>query len=163
MPRPDPVIDSVRFAREGGVVSGSIELSRLDRLVEHLESGAGFAEFEVRGGMEEGKALLTITVRAGLRLRCQRCLDGLDYPLAARSRLLLVEDGERWPADESTEERYDAIPAQRELDLVTLVEDEILLALPLAPRHETCEAPAPGLKAGEPRPFAGLAKLLRPN
>ncbi|GAB4165970.1 MAG: DUF177 domain-containing protein [Rhodocyclaceae bacterium] len=163
MSRPGHVIDSVRFARGGSVASGSIGLSRLARLTAQFGPQVGRAAFEVRGVEEEGKPLLCLTVSAQLSLRCQRCLDELVLPVSLRSRLLLIEAGEPWPEDEITEDRFDAIPAQVELDITTLIEDEMLLALPISPRHASCEAPAARLNGGEGRAFAGLANLLRPH
>jgi uncharacterized protein len=55
----------------------------------------------------------------------------------------------------------------RSLDLVSLVEDELLLALPLVPRHEVCPQPLPMSHGDDvqeepaPNPFAALAVLKR--
>lgn len=161
MPQPGYVIDSVGFARGGGVAVDAIELSRFARLSGQLESAEGSADFEVRGSEEDGKPFLSLTVRAQLTLRCQRCLGELRFPLFVHSRLMLVEAGVDWPEDEIAEERFDAIPAHGELDLLELVEDEILLALPIAPRHASCELPAAGRGLGQASPFAGLAQWLK--
>jgi uncharacterized protein len=45
------------------------------------------------------------------------------------------------------------------LDLTPLLEEEILLALPIAPRHERCEPPAAAAASKEASPFAQLARL----
>jgi uncharacterized protein len=47
----------------------------------------------------------------------------------------------------------------RELDLTPLQEEEILLALPIAPRHDRCEPPAAATASKEASPFAQLARL----
>ena len=56
--------------------------------------------------------------------------------------------------------------ASRQFDLQALVEDELLLAMPLVPMHGTCPQPltgAPAEVSEEPRanPFAALAALKR--
>ena len=63
--------------------------------------------------------------------------------------------------DEST----DVIPAVPRLDLRVLLEDEVMLGLPLAPRHTpgACapQAEAPQAETEAPSPFAALARLRR--
>ncbi|MDO5653087.1 MAG: YceD family protein, partial [Brachymonas sp.] len=59
----------------------------------------------------------------------------------------------------------------KQFDLLALVEDELLMALPLAPRHETCAAPdlpvqasdASGEENATPHPFAALQQLKKPR
>ena len=59
------------------------------------------------------------------------------------------------------EDEIDRIPADAHLDVLALIEDEVLLGLPLSPRHEfgVCEAAAGNAPAGEQHPFAVLRKL----
>ena len=67
--------------------------------------------------------------------------------------LFLLEDDTR-----------DFLPVERELDVVEVVEDEILLALPVAPRHEKCGLPGAADAGERINPFAKLAGLKgKPN
>jgi uncharacterized protein len=75
------------------------------------------------------------------------------------SKLMLVAPGEEWPDEELEDDGTDAIEASRELAVLALVEDEVLLALPVAPRHEVCALPAAVETQSRPSPFAVLAKL----
>jgi uncharacterized protein len=161
MSHPGLVIDSVRFAYLGGSIAGSIPCSALTRLAEQLDRIEGAIEFAVRGSVEDGKPFLTLDVRGELVLRCQRCLSEASHSVALRSRLLLIQPGVPWPEDEMLEDSFDAIPADPALDLASLVEDEVMLALPISPRHEACAAPDRGDNGGEASPFAGLERLLR--
>jgi uncharacterized protein len=81
--------------------------------------------------------------------------------VSVQANLLLLTDeagGETAEIDD-----LDGVPADAHADVWSLVEDEILLAIPLAPRHaeEQC---SPAVKAAGNRtasPFAALAKLAQ--
>jgi uncharacterized protein len=65
----------------------------------------------------------------------------------------------------------DVLALEREQDALELVEDELLLALPLVPRHEECPQPLPlpaedlddeaDAAPAKPNPFAALAQLKK--
>jgi uncharacterized metal-binding protein YceD (DUF177 family) len=59
---------------------------------------------------------------------------GLRHVLRIKSRLQLVGPGEEWPDEDLADDSADAIEAEKELAVLSLVEDEVLLALPIAPR-----------------------------
>jgi uncharacterized protein len=111
----------------------------------------------VRGGENGGGRLsLTVEISGELRLVCQRCLGPLAFPLAARSELELAETESEI---EAAGDDVDRVLATKAMDVATLVEDEAILALPMAPLHGRCEtgvAPEAAVKAG---PFASLAGL----
>jgi uncharacterized protein len=114
-------------------------------------------------GAEGGSGQLFLDLQVGgrLMLRCQRCLQTFPFEVALDCRFRLVESGQPWPDDELVDDSYDAVAAERELDLLALVEQEVLLSLPLAPRHDDCalpESPDPGQKVS---PFAALAEIKR--
>ena len=159
------VIDGLEFARRQGVLSGHLRLDALPRLAEVLFDVSGGIDYVVSGASEGGIASLSLQLRGPLRLICQRCLGALDYALDAQGRLMLIEPGAPWPSDHERggleDETCDAIEASREMDLLPLIEEEILLALPLAPRHELCQPPAAKHDPVNPSPFAQLAKLKR--
>lgn len=159
----ETVVDSMQFAREAGVLAGSVPVAQLGRLADLLADASGALVCELRGGRDgEGKSYLDLKVGGSVNLRCQRCLGALPFAVAIDSRLMLVASEEDWTDEELAEDGPDAIEASRELAVLPLVEDEILLALPIAPRHENCRPPG---ETGEaetehrPSPFAALAKL----
>ncbi|HQS64567.1 MAG TPA: YceD family protein, partial [Acidovorax defluvii] len=100
---------------------------------------------------------------------CQRCLTPVDVPLA-------VERSFRFVADEATaealddESEEDLLALSREFDLRELIEDELLMALPVVPRHDECPSAVPlassdddfeAASAEKPNPFAALASLRK--
>jgi uncharacterized protein len=89
--------------------------------------------------------------------------------LALDRWLRFVED-EAQAAELDAELDDDVLALPRWLDLVELIEDELLLALPLVPRHAVCPVPLPMALEAEtapaeeaPHPFAALAALKRPG
>jgi uncharacterized protein len=163
------VIDSLKFAADGGCMSGKLDLSSLPRLADMLAGTDGILVCELSGfqdsGDRTGKLGLHLRVTGRLNLWCQRCLAEVEFECNIDSRLLLMPPGapeSAWPEDELESDDYDAIPASRELSVRALVEDEVLLALPIVPRHADCLPPgssAVEVESGEPSPFAVLAGL----
>jgi uncharacterized protein len=156
------VIDCLEFARNGGVLERSIGLDELPRLADQLATVEGALSVRLHGSRDnEGKSWLQVDIAGEPVLRCQRCLGGVKFPLATSSRLQLVAPGEEWPDDDLADDSVDAIAAEQALAVVELVEDEVLLALPIAPRHEQCDSPlASATEQGE-SPFAALAALKK--
>ena len=159
-----PFIDSLDFAGNGREIGGEVPVAELPRLQEVLESPQGILSYTVRGGVDKlGSHFLDVSVTGRCQVRCQRCLEGMDYPVRLDTRLLL-RDQASLDALEDEEEEFDSILADVQLDVLNLLEDEILLSLPFAPKHEpgACQAAGGESRHGEERhPFAALAKLKR--
>jgi len=155
-------IDSLEFARAGEQLSGSVPVSELSRLADSLFDTDGNLQFELRGGRDGRQRLrLHMTVAGSVDLQCQRCLGKLVFPVAVQTNLLVLT-GEAG-GDTAELDDLDGIPAAAQTDVWSLVEDEVLLAIPLAPRHAENEC-SPAVKtAGEPvaSPFAALARLTQ--
>lgn len=162
--RPMTVIDSLEFARTGQSLHGSLPVAGLTRLRDSLVDDRGEVEFVVQGGHDvRRRPILSLDVNGVLHLQCQRCLETLDYPLCISSRLLLVVPGAA-EAGSFDEADADWIDASAVLDAEQLIEDEILLALPYAPRHASgaCrQGPDATAQTDKVAAFAKLAALKR--
>jgi uncharacterized protein len=160
------VIDSLEFAQTGQSLRGSLPIPGLARLRDSLADDQGEVEFVVTGGWDAGGRLtLDISVTGLLHLQCQRCLGALDHPLRLANSLLLVDPGAA-NAEERETEDAEWVENSPTLDLAQLIEDEILLSLPYAPRHgEGACRQDPGTTAGDAKvsAFAKLAALKRNN
>lgn len=156
-----PFIDSVDFARNGRSISGEMPMASLSRLSDILTDSDGVLAYVVRGSQQERDSLLELEVHGVCRLRCQRCLEEFSYPLAITSRLHLLEASELGKFDDVDDE-VDYIEASKQLDVLTLIEDEVLLGLPFAPKHPdgSCVAVPDGLQRST-NPFAVLAGLKK--
>lgn len=163
-----PFIDSLDFARNGKHLSGDLPVAELPRLLDALETPQGVLHYTVQGGVDkQGMQFLDVGVVGLCRLRCQRCLDGLDYPVRLDTRLLLRDQAGLEALDDEAgdeEEGFDSILADMHLNVFEMLEEEILLSLPIAPKHElgACQATdGKNTRMDEQNPFAVLAKLKR--
>lgn len=162
--RPMTVIDGLEFARTGQSLRGSLPISGLTRLRDSLADDLGEVEFAVQGGRDARRRfILTVEISGVLHLQCQRCLEAFGYPLRLSNALLLVAPGGAAAGDMEADDA-EWIEASSPLDVAVMIEDEILLSLPYAPRHEAdaCRHD-PDLVAGTARvtAFAKLAALKR--
>ncbi len=169
---PDPrALDLMAFCRQGGALTARWPQALMPRLAESLADppGDAIAECTAQGSLRpvtggEAEIWLHLQGRAEVELQCQRCLQSLSEPLQVDRRFRFVRDeDEAVRLDEESEDDVLVLPPR--LDLLALFEDELILNLPLVPRHAACPAPllAPGETPEEaaPHPFAGLAALRR--
>lgn len=159
-------IDSLNFARNGMELRGEAPVSEMLRLQDQLAAPEGQVSYVLRGlPGKDGKPLLELTLSGSCQLRCQRCLQGMPYSIETVSLLMPLPEGELEgslpEAGELEEDGMDCIPADPRLDVLGLIEDEILLGLPLAPRHEfgVCKAAIESPSGEEKNPFAILRGL----
>lgn len=165
--------DPFEFARRRRVLEGELSVRQLGRLLEMIRPDGCDAVVRYRWeGVTAGdKSFLSLQVSGGLLLACQRCLSDLVFMVAAERRFLLVPEGEELPdedlADDLADEDFDPIHAGRNLALLELLEDEILLSLPAFPMHDDCTAPGKQSEREQDQdttsPFAALGKLKRGN
>ncbi|MDP1537808.1 MAG: YceD family protein [Burkholderiales bacterium] len=158
--------DPFAFAQAAGTHSGQAAIAAMPRLQDRLSDKAGHVSFVVRGGQDQRQRLLfELEIAGNLSLRCDRCLEPLAFPLQLHATVLLAQPGAVLPVDDDPESP-EWIEAGPELDLLELVEDEIVLGLPLSVRHDQgkCGSGAGISQAdGREKPFSGLAALLDPQ
>ena len=157
-----PVIDGFEFASAGATQQGVLPLSAFGRLRDMLASDEGEVAYELKGMRDErGRPGLRLRVNATLQLRCQRCLAPMGFDVDADELLVLAATQAEIDADPADVESPDRVLAAKEMRVADLVEDELILAVPYAPRHDEC---APAARQGEgatARPFAGLRDKLK--
>ena len=178
MRRPhDPLrLDVVAFTTEGGSLSGQWDGAELARLAESqsppqdtalspVDWQASGERRVVSGGPPQPWIALSVASR--LWLTCQRCLQPFEWPGQVSGQVRFVR-GEAEAETLDAEIDDDVLAITRSLNLRELLEDELLLAMPLIPRHELCPQPlavAPGATdpadgADAPaHPFAALQAL----
>jgi uncharacterized protein len=174
VPRP---LDVRALAQAGESLSGSTPLSQLLRLVAEVPPAlAGSAAdrpvaWSARGELRTqtggvGQVWLHLEASAQLPLVCQRCMTPVDVPLEARRDFRFVADeGTASAEDEDAEE--DILVFSRDFDLLELVEDELIMDVPIVPRHDVCPSEVKLVFADEndevaakpANPFAALEKL----
>lgn len=155
-----PIIDSYAFVRDSGQIERTQAIASMPRLLSELRDSEGEIHYTLSGKKgDRGQPELVLSIRGRLMLTCQRCLESLPFDLEVDAALELVrEDAEIADALLEDDER-DFVVASEALDVGALVEDEILLALPLIPMHGDCDLPADRSAGNKPSPFAVLSQL----
>jgi uncharacterized protein len=159
-----PVIDILDFARYEGRLAGTVAARRLARLSDLLEEGGGEVTYEISGRVDaDGNPRLLIDVSCRLRLRCQRCLGPVWHAIASSRELRFLSDASLLTQIEDEMPELDDLLMPTGMRTLDWVEDEIMLGLPISPRHEVAECRPPRNPAAEPddvvKPLAQLAKL----
>jgi uncharacterized protein len=167
---PPDLVDCERLAAECETLERHYELGQLPRLQDLLSDQRGClkAIFEF-GRAPSGRSAAVVRIEATPRLVCQRCLDGFELAVAARSE---VEFSANPPADGAASQDELFRSVQGLVSLRDLAEEELLLALPLVP---ACSAPqecgkgsligasttAEAVAQETVRPFAALQELFK--
>ena len=161
----DPnLIDPEVFAAEQQQLQGSFLLKELDERVwshEYFADTQTRIAFTLQGGRDRWQRLfLDLTVKADVPLLCQRCIKPVPFELDESSRIVLFADETRLDEAMLTDDELEGMLIEKELDVRSLVEDQILMALPFSPRHEDCDnVSLEQVNQDKPNPFAVLAGL----
>jgi uncharacterized protein len=164
-------LDVRALAKDQQRLDGRFRLDAMARLTGLLVGAAPEAEVVWQARGEERPApggnpevWLELEARAELPLQCQRCLEPVLQAVVVHRWFRFARDeDEAARLDGETED--EVLVLTRELDLRQLVEDELLLDLPIVPRHERCAPPQAASAAADAdadaHPFAALAGLRR--
>lgn len=164
------IIDPIDFIQNAGIRHGKIPVIDLVRLHDLLFDKEGVLIYQISGRFDKNAKLgLQLEVKGKIHLNCQRCLEKLVHKIDLKTFLLLAKNEvELQQADE--DDTVDAILAAPDLDVINLIEDEIILGLPISSRHADGECNSLKLKsitdslAGKKQsvnPFAVLATLKK--
>ncbi len=162
------------FAQDGTPLLETTLLQNLERLAQEAHglapdsvvSWQARAELRPQAGADD-QIWLHLQAQTTVPLTCQRCMGAVAMPLEVDQWYRFVADEDiAMTEDDQSEE--DLLVMEPQFDLLAVLEDELLMALPLVPMHEQCPV-APVLSAGEgdigpdaaekPHPFAVLAQL----
>jgi uncharacterized protein len=167
-------LDVRRFADQNAELHASEELTAFPRLLgESLQPALPRhvdwqANGELRDPMHvEPQVWLHLDARTTMSLQCQRCLMPVDLALHVHRSFRFVNDEATAAAQDDASEE-DLLALSRQFDLSELIEDELLMDLPVAPRHEICpiavkmsaaDADFNAEEEEEQHPFAVLGRL----
>lgn len=173
-------LDAFRLVTARGGFEGVLQLSSMSRLRDMLFDGGQDAEGEVRYAIEFDRDALQVPyvelrIDAALPLLCQRTLKRFEQPVHVLQRLALVQNGDKEGADGGMEALEAALPPDYEplllpvdgmLDPTALIEDELILAIPVVPVSPGSQAqardwPVPEQEAAKVHPFAALERLKK--
>ncbi|HSV53244.1 MAG TPA: YceD family protein [Burkholderiaceae bacterium] len=167
-------LDIRAFAQTGGALTGQDPLQKYARLMQEVLGAAGDFPVSWSAQGEQRKVAgqtdevwLHLQADAMLPLTCQRCLARVDVPLAVENSFRFVTSEAAAAAEDDTSEE-DVLVLARDFDLNALIEDELLMEMPVVPRHDVCptevkmeavDADFDATEQAKPNPFAVLAKL----
>jgi len=157
------LIDPERIASKAMVFEGTLLPAGLERLAGSLADGRGELHFKLTARLDRlGRKVVSCIIEGFVFLTCQSSLDAFRHAISIDDRLVLVGSESELPSVEEESDAEDYLVADGPLDIRGLVEDAVLLALPMVPRkpglevlRQTREA-APGES-----PFAALASLTK--
>jgi uncharacterized protein len=187
-------LDIFEFAQSGRQAAGAVRVSQLPRMLNEVPAdapdrdtaftwqGEGSTQPELQDdGAEAPQPYLRLAVHGSVWIECQRCLSPYSQHLDVDATYRIVkteEEADEFPLDD---DEVEVIVGSRQFDLVDLIEEELLLALPLVPKHDVCPEVHESLVSGEgtegiegetdggegasgdeparPNPFAALEKL----
>ena len=160
-------IDAPKWADREAVIDQVYPLAGFARLCEGAVSNEGEVKVQVRLYRDvQGFIVLEGRLATRITLTCQRCLEPVVMDIDTGLHLWLLSDEEqadRLPDDAD----YLVLDEDGQLALGDALEDELILALPLAPLHDDCkvypvaeaEPAAPEAASARENPFQALAAL----
>ena len=156
---PDAV-DPVAFADKRGHLVGRLAIGGLDRLASMVKNPDAYVDLDLQFGKQGRLLVIEGRVAAQLILECQCCLGPLEWNINSKVRLGIVEsvDAALLLPDDT-----EALIVEPDVEvlLADIVQDELLLAVPVIPQHDDCHLPGETPAPSEARrnPFASLADL----
>lgn len=169
--------DLFEFARSGRDAAGTVRVSQLPRMLNEVprevphevrevlrsEAPAGVPErdttftWQAEGatrpelqddGTEGRQPYLRLAIHGSAWLECQRCLAPYEqaFDVEANYRIVATEEeADEFPLDD---DEVEVIVGSRHFDLIDLIEEELLLSLPLVPKHDVCPEVHESLASG---------------
>ena len=161
------VVDVYELARSGQSVSGQKPIAAMSRLASQLASEQGDVRYRFSGLVDaRGRCAASISLDATLSLVCNHCDKPVSYTLGLRRAYYFIPDESSLDAVDVDTSDEEALVGHRCFDLGELIEDEMILDMPIAPRHADCQlevdsssGPSAFDRETLPRPFAALAGL----
>ncbi len=165
MPYDQPqFIEPLRLAEANDRVFGRYSLGQMGRLAQYLSDDQGHVDFKLQFGINEsGLRFVSSNINAIFNVRCERCLEPFQLEIDNQSLIGIVSN--RQEAKLLPYEYEPLLIEQDKLDLLEMIEDDILLCLPIAPAHSESDCPASKLmqevkENDTMHPFAKL-KILK--
>lgn len=186
-------LDMAAFIESGEALAGALAVTELERLAAGLAKDIDLAGlpsiiWSAQGSTEPQRTgpphlWLKLTARAELAWECQRCLHAVTDMVEFEQAIRFVSD-EASAAEMDADSDDDVLALDRQFDLIELIEDELIMAQPIVPRHAQCPTDVAALMnddtavdetgaaeppadpqtttaSGRPNPFAVLAALKK--
>ncbi|MGS5088472.1 YceD family protein [Hydrogenophaga sp. A37] len=171
-------LDVRAFAEAGATLQADLPLTALMRLSAERgpdDGGTSVIFWQAHGELRPAAGgtpavWMHLQASAAVPMSCQRCLGSVSIPLDVDRWFRFVADEATAEAEDDDSEE-DVLALEPRPDLLDLLEDELLMAVPLVPMHDACPAPLPAVAnnlgvspeapSTPPHPFAALARLRK--
>ncbi|MSP87185.1 MAG: hypothetical protein EXR38_05115 [Methylotenera sp.] len=167
-------IDNLAFAKKNERIAGVLSLAdcpRLNELLQHFaevsESNsipAGSISYTLQGKTDAaGQSLLSLSLTTHLSTTCQRCLSDMPLQLTLNFNYLIgaLSEADLSAAEVDSSDDFDLQQASQHMDIIALLEDEIIMAMPIAPTHDQYCGEIVSQSGEKPNPFAVLKGLIK--
>lgn len=148
-----------RLAGQGRRLRGLMRLANMARLAEWIETRDGSVAVEAAFfDTEKGLHRVQGEVSGTLTVRCQRCMEPMELPVRSGLKLQFVEGASKI----EPEDDYEIVRMTRgPTSLLEVIEDELILAFPMAPMHPEGRCSATVTTQSSKSPLAEASELLR--
>jgi uncharacterized protein len=174
----EPIINTLEFARTGGHLEGKVDGEDLYRAADLFFEDQASISWSLHGEQlrrADGslEARLRLSVSGTAEMVCLRCLGVVTIPVTVERQYRLAKDEAHAAKLDEDDDSVDAIVGSTSFEVLDLVEDEVILALPFTPKHDECTLPVGQVTSSasddfggeneKPNPFRVLAQLKKPN
>jgi len=142
-------IDPLRLAQNGLVLEGRLPLSEMKRLTEALHGNEGMVDVKMSFALDEvGAPFMRGEFNVTISLMCERCFEPMSVDLVVSSLLAIVRNEKQI---EGLAEQYEPwlLDSDNPVWLAKVIEDELILALPIIPRHDSDCLPEDAWSVGD--------------
>jgi uncharacterized protein len=150
------IVELTRFCEDSRTLEAAFSPTQLPRLLDSVADTTGGVSMQVRGWVDaRDRPCLDIQMTGQLWVLCQRCMRPMPVDIQVGQTLAFGEES----LDEAGDpDSVEVLPPMEHIDLAELAEEELLLSLPMLPRHQDCDLPGPA-DTGKQSPFAALNAL----
>lgn len=159
------LIEPSAFTEKQQILQGKIKLNELHERVwsPDLINLEEEVSYTLNGGRDTlGRMYLQLMATGNFSLCCQRCMNSVGFELSENVRIVLFENEDKLDEAMLSDDELDGMLLEKELDVLTLLEDQILMALPFSPKHDDCgNADLEHINKSKTNPFAVLAGVRK--
>ena len=158
----DFLIHLDRLSERPTVWEGTFVPADLERLEDSLADDRGELDYRITAQLDpQRRKVVSCIIKGFVFLTCQTTLEAFRHEISVRDQLVLVDSEEMLPAIEEESDAEDYMVADGPIDVLDLVEEEVLLALPMVPRRPGVAKVDKPAAAKPESPFAALASLRK--
>jgi uncharacterized protein len=158
----EQVIHPERLAERPEVFEGTADLDDLPGLEDSVANDEVRLRYTVTARLDgQRRKVVSCIIEGFVFLTCQRSLEAFRHEISVRDQLVLVDSEAALPPIEEESETEDYRVADGPIDVLDLVEEAVLLALPMVPRKPGLAEPEKPAAGKAESPFAALASLKK--